>query len=104
MFSSYLKIGERCSHCDLDFRGEDAGDGPAVFIIFAVGFIVIPLVMVTEFAFQPPYWLHLVIWFPLSIGLILMMLPPFKATLFALQFQNDAHEGRLDIKPPSDED
>lgn len=103
MFSSYLKIAERCAHCDLDFRSEDAGDGPAVFIIFAVGFIVVPLVLVVEFAFQPPYWLHLVIWFPLAIGLILLMLPPFKATLFALQFQNDAHEGQLDSRKTPDD-
>ena len=96
LFSSYLKIAERCEACGLDFRGEDAGDGPAVFIMFAVGFIVVPLALVAEIAFGPPLWLHLVLWIPVSLGLILAMLPPFKATLYALQYKHAAHEGRLD--------
>jgi uncharacterized protein (DUF983 family) len=96
LFSGYLKIAETCKACGLDFRGEDAGDGPAVFIMFAVGFIVVPLALVAEVAFGPPLWLHMVLWIPVSLALILIMLPPFKATLYALQYKHAAHEGRLD--------
>jgi Uncharacterized protein conserved in bacteria len=96
LFSGYLKIAERCEACDLDFRGEDAGDGPAVFIMFAVGFLVVPLALVAEVAFSPPLWLHMVLWIPVSLGLILALLPPFKATLYALQYTHSAHEGRID--------
>ena len=96
LFHGYLKIGETCEACGLDFRGEDAGDGPAVFIMFAVGFIVVPLALVTEVAFTPPLWLHMVLWIPVAVGLILIMLPPFKATLYALQYTHSAHEGRID--------
>lgn len=96
LFSGYLKIAETCEACGLDFQGEDAGDGPAVFIMFAVGFIVVPLALVAEVAFGPPLWLHMVLWIPVSLALILIMLPPFKATLYALQHKHAAHEGRLD--------
>lgn len=96
LFSGYLKIAETCESCGLDFRGEDAGDGPAVFIMFAVGFIVVPLALVAEVAFGPPLWLHMALWIPVSLALILIMLPPFKATLYALQYKHAAHEGRLD--------
>ena len=96
LFSGYLKIADSCEACGLDFRGEDAGDGPAVFIMFAVGFIVVPLALVAEVAFSPPLWLHLVLWIPVSLGLILALLPPFKATLYALQYAHSAHEGRID--------
>ena len=56
LFSGYLKIADSCEACGLDFRGEDAGDGPAVFIMFAVGFIVVPLALVAEVAFSPPVY------------------------------------------------
>ncbi len=102
LFSSYLKIADTCEACGLDFRGEDAGDGPAVFIMFAVGFIVVPLALVAEVAFSPPLWLHMVLWIPVSLALILIMLPPFKATLYALQYKHAAHEGRLD-EPDDDQ-
>lgn len=96
LFSGYLKIAETCETCGLDFRGEDAGDGPAVFIMFAVGFVVVPLALMVEVAFKPPIWLHMLLWIPVSLGLILALLPPFKATLYALQYRHAAHEGRLD--------
>ncbi|MCR9130001.1 MAG: DUF983 domain-containing protein [Alphaproteobacteria bacterium] len=102
LFSGYLKIADTCEACGLDFRGEDAGDGPAVFIMFAVGFIVVPLALVAEVAFSPPLWLHMVLWIPVSLALILIMLPPFKATLYALQYKHAAHEGRLD-EPDDDQ-
>jgi uncharacterized protein (DUF983 family) len=96
LFSGYLKIADRCEACGLDVCGEDAGDGPAVFIMFAVGFIVVPLALVAEVAFGPPLWLHMMLWIPVALGLILALLPPFKATLYALQYTHSAHEGRID--------
>ncbi len=96
MFSGFLKITERCASCGADFSGEDAGDGPAVFIMFAVGFIVIPLVLVVEVAYTPPMWVHIALWFPLSGLLIAALLRPFKGVLFALQHQTKAQEARLD--------
>jgi uncharacterized protein (DUF983 family) len=40
----------------------------------------------------PPY-VHLMIWIPVTVILCLALLPPFKATLVALQYHHDAHEG-----------
>jgi hypothetical protein len=31
-----------------------------------------------------------------SLGLIFAMMPPFKATMYALQYTHGAHEGRID--------
>lgn len=96
MFSGYLTIVDECAACGADFRGADAGDGPAVFIMFAVGFIVVPLVLVVELAYAPPTWVHIALWFPLTALLVGAMLRPFKGVLFALQYSNKAAEGRLD--------
>lgn len=103
LFSRYLTIAEHCKACGLDFRGEDAGDGPAVFIMFAVGFIVVPLALVFEVTVQPALWLHMLVWIPVSLGLIIAMLPPFKATVYALQYTHGAHEGRVEDKEGDDE-
>ena len=37
LFAGLLRVAERCLTCDLDLRGEDAGDGPAVFVILGLG-------------------------------------------------------------------
>ena len=96
LFKSYLKVADRCPVCDLDFSNEDSGDGPAVFVMFVVGFIVVPAALVLEVAAMPPIWVHMALWLPLSIALVVAILPPFKATLFALQYKHNAHEAQLD--------
>ena len=45
LFSSYLKTAPDCSNCGLDYKFIDTGDGPAVFIILIVGFIVVGLAL-----------------------------------------------------------
>jgi uncharacterized protein (DUF983 family) len=109
LFSGFLTITDQCAACGADFSAEDAGDGPAVFIMFAVGFIVIPLVLVVEVAYTPPMWVHIALWFPLCGLLIAALLRPFKGVLFALQYQTKAAEARLDADdrpadPPGSQD
>ncbi|MEM1048811.1 MAG: DUF983 domain-containing protein [Pseudomonadota bacterium] len=94
LFDGFITIAPRCPSCGLNFDFSDAGDGPAVFIILIVGFVIVGLALVTELAFRPAIWVHMVIWIPLTIGLALAMLRPLKAIMIALQFRHDAQEGR----------
>ncbi len=94
LFSGFLKIDERCKVCGLDYAFADSGDGPAVFIILIVGFIVVGSALYTEIIYQPPYWVHGILWVPLTLILSLGLLQPFKATLIALQYKHKAQEGR----------
>ena len=96
LFSGFLDLAPRCNVCGLDYGFADSGDGPAVFIMMIVGFIVVGLALVVEIKFQPPYWVHAVLWLPLTLVLGLGLLRPFKATLIALQYVNKAREGRRD--------
>ncbi len=95
LFSGFLKTAPRCSSCGLDFKFIDSGDGPAVFIIMIVGFIVVGAVMVVEIKYMPPIWLHMVMWLPLTLILALGMLRPLKTLMIALQYKHNAQEGRL---------
>ena len=95
LFDGYLTTAPSCSECGLDYRFIDPGDGPAVFVILIVGFLVVGAALVVEVKYRPPMWLHAMLWGPLILGLSLGMLRPLKATLIALQYANKAREGRL---------
>lgn len=96
LFDGLLTVRARCPTCGLDLGGEDAGDGPAVFVVFLLGMIVVALAAVVEIAFAPPLWVHLVLWTPLILGGAVLMLRPFKAALIALQYRHHRLEA-----PPS---
>jgi len=96
LFSGFLGLQPRCQACGLDFSFVDAGDGPAVFIIMIVGFIVVGLALFVEFTFAPPYWVHAILWIPLVLGLSIGLLRPLKGFLIAQQYLHRATEGRLD--------
>ncbi len=94
LFSGYLSLEKGCTECGLDYDFADSADGPAVFIMLIAGLIVGGGAMVTEVLYQPPYWLHAVIWLPLAIILPLLMLRPLKGWWVNNQFVRDAREGR----------
>lgn len=90
MFDGFLTVAKRCDVCGLDLKAADSGDGPAIFVIFIVGPIVTLLALWVEVAFEPPYWLHMVLWGPVILLGSLALLRPFKATLIALQYRHRA--------------
>jgi uncharacterized protein (DUF983 family) len=97
IFSGILTVAERCTVCGLDLRKQDAGDGPAVFVIFFLGAIFMPLVFWAEFALEPPWWLHMVVWSPLVVIVAIALLRPMKGVLIAQQFRYHASDsGTLD--------
>jgi uncharacterized protein (DUF983 family) len=60
-----------------------------------VGFIVTGGALTVEILYEPPYWVHALLWIPLAVGLSLLILRPLKALLIALQYADKAAEGRL---------
>lgn len=96
LFTGFLTLPPVCAVCGLDNEFADAGDGPAVFIMMIVGFIIVGAALYTELAYQPPYWVHALLWIPLTLFLTIGMLRPLKAWLIAQQFKHKAREGRLD--------
>ncbi|MEE8500349.1 MAG: DUF983 domain-containing protein [Kiloniellales bacterium] len=92
LYDGFLSVAERCAVCGLDLQKADSGDGPAVFIIFILGFLVVPLALIFEAKVAPPMWLHMAIWPPLILGGALGLLRPMKGLIIALQFRNKASE------------
>ncbi len=96
LFQGFLGLRPACEVCGLDYAKADAGDGPAVFVIFIVGFLAVAAAFMARFTFHAPLWLAFAISAGLTIALTLCLLRPFKATLIALQYANKAAEGRLE--------
>jgi len=85
LFGGFLKMLSRCPACGLGNEPYRADDAPAYFTIFAVGHIVVPLVLVVErYAHEPPLWFHALLWLPLSVLLALILLPRIKGAVIAL--------------------
>lgn len=95
MFSGFLGLKPKCEACGLDYSFIDSGDGPAVFVILLAGFIVVGAALIVEALYQPPFWLHAVLWLPLILITTLVPLRLIKGVLIALQFHHKAAEGRL---------
>jgi uncharacterized protein (DUF983 family) len=94
LFSGFLTLAPSCDVCGLDLTFADAGDGPAVFVMTIAGFIVVGAALYVEVAYTPPYWVHLLIFLPLTILVCAGLLRPTKGLLITLQYANKAEEGR----------
>jgi uncharacterized protein (DUF983 family) len=90
LYAGYLTLVEKCEVCGLDLRASDSGDGPAVFVMFIVLIVTVPLVFLVYALFEPPIWVHMVLWPIVIIGLSLWLLRPAKAIMVALQFKHRA--------------
>ncbi|MDE1973661.1 MAG: DUF983 domain-containing protein [Hyphomicrobiales bacterium] len=100
LFSGFLTLRPGCDACGLDYNFADAGDGPAVFIMFLAGFIVVGAALVTEIEYQPPYWVHAALWLPLILIVTLGPLRPMKGLMIALQYHHKAGERRFGKNKP----
>jgi len=93
LYDGVLAVAARCRDCGLDLRAQDAGDGPAVFVILVLGALVVLLAFLVQATVAPPVWVHLLLWpVVVSAGAVLM-LRVFKAGLIALQFRHRALGG-----------
>ncbi len=77
-----------CEACGVDLSAYDNDDGPAAFLILAVGFLNVFGALIVEARYAPPTWVHFSIWLPLTIIAVLVLLRPFKGVRVALQYKN----------------
>lgn len=91
MFRAFLKVVDRCAVCGTELFHQRADDAPPYFVILITGHIVVPLALVTETELSPPFWVHAVIWGPLTLGLALGLLQPVKGAIVGWQWANYMH-------------
>ena len=96
LFAGFLRLAPSCQACGLDSSFADSADGPAFFIMTAVGFVVAGAALLVEIAYSPTIWVHVILWGPLVLILCLGLLRPLKGVLVALQYAHRAEPGRID--------
>ena len=87
LFAGYLNIAPACTNCGLSFAGNDTADGPAFFIMLPLCIITAVLALLFELKFEPPLWVHMVVWPPFIALVVGFTLRPVKATMAALQYR-----------------
>jgi len=94
LFASLVSLSpvSRCGVCGLELGFAENGDGPAVFAIFILGFLVLGGALIAEFKFGVPVWGHVLLWGLLTPLLALGLLRMLKATLAAIQFGHKLRE------------
>ena len=74
------------------FTEFDTGDGAASAVILVLGAVVMIGVFWVEFHFNPPAWVHAVLWPALTIPAAILMMRPLKAALVTQQYRHRATE------------
>lgn len=95
MFSAFLTVAPGCEVCGLSYEFADAGDGPAFFVSLIAGTVVAGLALLIEVAYEPPIWVYVVIFLPLTLLLCIGPLRPLKGVLIAQQYRMKAEQGHL---------
>jgi uncharacterized protein (DUF983 family) len=95
LFAGAVSFAPKCLECGLDYRQFNVGDGPAAFLIMIVGAIVTIAAIIVELNFSPAFWVHILLWIPITVVLVVGLLRIAKSVLLMLEYRNRAREGRL---------
>ncbi len=95
LFRSFTGFADTCRSCGLDYRGYNVGDGPAAFLTLIIGAVICALALTLELAVNPPFWVHVLLWVPITAAAVFGALRVSKGALLVLEHRNEAHEGQL---------
>lgn len=95
LFDGVVRFAATCRACGLDFAAFNVGDGPAAFLTLIIGTIVCVAAIVVEITAHPPFWVHVLLWVPITLALTIVLLRVAKGMLIASEFRNRAGEGRV---------
>ena len=96
LFDGVAQFAPRCRVCGLDYSSFNVGDGPAAFLTLIIGAIITVLAIWLEFTWAPPLWVHVLLWVPLTAGLVTWGLRVSKAALLVAEYQRKAREATND--------
>jgi uncharacterized protein (DUF983 family) len=95
LFAGLAAFAPKCRACGLDFHAFNVGDGPAAFLTLIVGGMITGLAIALELSAEPPFWVHILLWLPLTTVAVILSLRFAKALLLALEYSHRAREGQI---------
>jgi uncharacterized protein (DUF983 family) len=98
LYAGPARFADRCGNCGLDYAGFNVGDGPAALLTLVIGAVIIVMALLLDSALRPPFWVHVIIWVPVTAAMTVYSLRVSKGALLAAEYRNHAGEaGRDDI-------
>lgn len=94
LFAGVARFAPRCRACGLDFSSFNVGDGPAAFLTLIIGTLVVILAVWLQLAAEPAWWVHVILWLPLTVGSVIGGLRVTKAALLWSEYRQRAGEHR----------
>lgn len=95
LFAGWVAFAPSCAVCDLDYTAFNVGDGPAALLTLVLGAIIVTMALTLEIAAHPPFWVHMLLWIPVTAAGVVGALRVAKAALVGQEYRNAAREGRL---------
>ncbi len=95
LFRGAIKFADRCRACGLDFTQFNVGDGPAAFLTLILGTLVSVGAVLIQIRWEPPLWLQLLIWVPVTAAGVVGSLRLAKAALITVEYRQRAREGHI---------
>ena len=92
LFDGLARFAPRCRACGLDYGKFNVGDGPAAFLTMIIGAVITGLALWLQSAFHPPFWVHVILWVPLTAVAVVYGLRIAKAALLHAEYIRDARE------------
>jgi uncharacterized protein (DUF983 family) len=81
VFSGFLRVVDACEVCHAPLGELRADDAPPYIVIFLTGHLLFPPVFWVEKTYEPPMWLHMVVWLPLFAVICTLLLRPVKGAV-----------------------
>ena len=94
LFDGVISFAPKCRGCGLDFSAFNVGDGPAAFLTLIIGAAISALAIWLQLRVEPPFWVHIVLWVPLTTFAVLAGLRYGKSKLLAAEYRRKAGEAR----------
>lgn len=95
LFAAPARFSDTCENCGLDYTAFNVGDGPAAILTLLLGALIIAAAIGLDVALRPPFWVHVLLWVPLTSLMVLFSLRLAKGALLIAEHRNTAAEGKL---------
>ena len=98
LFEGITNFAPQCRACGLDYSRFNVGDGPAAFLTLIIGAVITGLALWLDAAFHPPFWVHILLWVPITAAAVIYGLRVAKSALLHTEYVRNAREaGSRDV-------
>ncbi len=92
LFEAPARIALTCSACGLDFTALERGARLAGLMTVLIAALLATIAIFADIVLQPPFWLQLAFWAPVTVGTVIFALRLYKTALLYARYEKRAGE------------